>query len=418
MTEADGKRATQLVEDLFRSESVRLVAALTRLLGSSHLTLAEDVVHEALMSAMHAWRFELPRDPKAWILQAAKRRAIDRIRQRRREQLMEQVPDAAAESLDSALPHAEDSANQLAMMYSICDDRLSQETQVSLILRFLCGLSPTEIARAFLVDAQTIERRLHRGRTRLREQGQLTDVRDGAAIAARQPAVMQALYLLFNEGYHGSDANNPMHPAMCAEAIRLGELLLESKAADAAQVHALLALFCFNAARLPTRLDLEGALRPLVEQDRAMWDRSLIVRGIRHLSASAHGDELSRWHLEAGIAAEHALAPTFEATNWRRIVALYEQLQSRASGSVVALGRALALAESGAVDAARDALLAIASDDRMKLYHFYWAARAELEHRAGHEAISHQLYQVALSLARNDAERLSYERKLTRLAQV
>ncbi len=182
------------------------------------------------------------------------------------------------------------------------------------------------------------------------------------------------------------------------------------------EVHALVAMFCLHAARLPTRLDDDGVLRPLAQQDRALWDRPLIERGVLHLSASASGDELTRWHIEAGIAAEHALAPSLAATNWQRIVSLYDQLHARAPSPIVALGRALAIAELRGLDAGRDALLAIGEDDKLSHYHFYWAARAELEHRAGHLAPARHLYAKALALARNDAERIAYQHKLQRIA--
>ena len=275
MRSGDDSGTTALVEDLFRRESAHLVAALTRLLGPSHLQLAEDVVHDALASAMHAWRFARPRDPKAWILQTAKRRAIDRIRQARRELLLSEDPEPIPETIDAALADAENTANQLAMMFSICDPGLSRETHVTLILRFLCGLSPSEIARAFLVETSTIDRRLHRGRAHLESLGRLTNVQDPAEARSREPSVLEALYLLFNEGYQASDEKNPMHPALCTDAIHLGELLLESAATTHAEVHAMVALFCFHAARLPARLDDDGAFQPLAEQDRALWDRAL-----------------------------------------------------------------------------------------------------------------------------------------------
>ncbi|MCE9575958.1 MAG: sigma-70 family RNA polymerase sigma factor, partial [Deltaproteobacteria bacterium] len=266
--------ARALVADLFRRESAHLVAALARLLGPANLALAEDVVHDALVSAMQAWRFGAPDDPTAWILQVAKRRAIDLLRRDRRFGALEPVLSAEwalTAAVDTALSPEADGANQLAMMFAICDDSLGPETHVTLILRLLCGLSPAEIARAFLVDVGTIDRRLHRGRARLQALGAIPDVRDDDR-RARQPSVEQALYLLFNEGYHGSDPESPLHPAMCADAIRLIELLLADR--DDARVHALAALCCFTAARLATRMDDDGVIVPLVDQDRARWDGS------------------------------------------------------------------------------------------------------------------------------------------------
>ncbi|HEX4354834.1 MAG TPA: sigma-70 family RNA polymerase sigma factor, partial [Polyangiales bacterium] len=232
-----------LVSDLFRREFPHLVAALVRLLGPAKLTLAEDVVQDALISAMQAWRFGAPDNPKAWILQVAKHRAIDILRRDSRLESSDASPDQHASgtleaAVDIALSPEADGENQLAMMFAICDDALSSDTHVTLILRLLCGLSPSEIARAFLIDVSTIDRRLHRGRTRLQELGQLQQVRD-RDVQARQASVEQALYLLFNEGYHGSDADNPLQPGLCADALRLVELLLEANAIDRNTVHAL-----------------------------------------------------------------------------------------------------------------------------------------------------------------------------------
>jgi RNA polymerase sigma factor (sigma-70 family) len=411
---------SDLVEDLFRRESAHLVAALVRLLGPSNVALAEDVVHDALVTAMQAWRFGRPDDPKAWILQVAKNRAIDVLR---RESRLEGLPlerdqrgerhekDLLAVAVDVALSPEADAENQLAMMFAICDDALAPETHVTLILRWLCGLSPGEIARAFLVDVQTIDRRLHRGRARLRELGAL-DATTAEAARARQPSVEQALYLLFNEGYHGSDADNPLHPAMCADALRLAEMLLDASAVEAITVHALAALFCFNAARLATRLDDDGVFVPLAEQDRARWDGALIARGVQHLGASAGGDRWTRWHLEAGIAFEHTTAASILDTNWERIVAYYDALLTIAPGPVVALNRGLALAELRGLDAGRGALASLADDPKLATYSFYWASVADLERRAGHFAEARAMYERAAALAKSRAERVAYERRI------
>jgi RNA polymerase sigma factor (sigma-70 family) len=407
----------ELVEDLFRRESARLVAALVRLLGPSNLALAEDVVHDALLSAMQAWRFGAPANPKAWILQVAKNRAIDVIRRGRRlddlrPQLEEQV---LANALDQGFSPEANADNQLAMMFAICDEALSSETHVTLILRLLCGFSATEIARAFLVDVPTIDRRLHRGRARLKALGELHDVSSEDDARARQPSVERALYLLFNEGYHGSDAESPLQPALCADAIRLAELMLASSAVDTRTAHALAALFCLNAARLPARLDETGVIVPLAEQDRSRWDGALLQRGLVHLSASAGGEHFTRFHLEAGIAFEHSHAPSLQATNWAKIVEYYDALSALAPGPVVALNRALAIAEQRGLPAGRAALLGLEHEPKLAEYSFYWAARADIERRSEHVALAARFYRRAIELSKSHAERRSYERRLNEL---
>ena len=406
--------ARAIVDDLFRRESAHLVAALARLLGPAHLALAEDVVHDALVSALHAWRFGAPDDPKAWILQTAKHRAIDLLRRDQRFAVAQ--PHLARDAeVDLALSPAADAENQLAMMFAICDDDLAPETQITLVLRLLCGFSAAEIARAFLVDVPTIDRRLHRGRARLHARGSLVDVHAAHDVRVRQPAVEYALYLLFNEGYHGSDADNPLQPALCADALRLVELLLEVEAVVAASTHALAALMCFTAARLATRLDEDGVLVPLVAQDRTRWDRALVARGIVHLGASAEGDHMTRWHLEAGLAYEHAIAASVAVTNWRTIVAYYDALLVVAPGPVVALNRGLAIAELEGLDAGYEALADLAADPRLARYSFYWASLADLERRRARPAEARPLYERAVTLAKSRAERRCYERRLREL---
>ena len=237
--------STELVEDLFRKEYAHLVSALTRVLGPSSIPLAEDVVHDALVSAMHAWRFGLPQDPKAWIIRAARNRAIDIIRreQHHRSFLPELATTTAlTDTIEMALAPAAESVSQLAMMFAVCDPGLNRETHVTLILRWLCGLSPREIGQAFLVDTQTIDRRLHRGRGRLRQLGRLPDVEDLPDIGARRVSVLRSLYLLFSEGYHGSSPQDPVRPFLCEDALRLTGLLLDAKATAHPDAHALAAL--------------------------------------------------------------------------------------------------------------------------------------------------------------------------------
>jgi RNA polymerase sigma factor (sigma-70 family) len=407
--------SAELVEDLFRREYAHLVSALARVLGAGNIQLTEDVVHDALLSAMSAWRFGLPQDPRAWIIRAAHNRAIDIIRREQRHGTL--LPKLATtteltDTIEAALAPAADAANQLAMMFAVCDPGLTGETHVTLILRWLCGLSPKEIGQAFLVGTQTIDKRLHRGRTRLRRLGSLPDLDDFPDIENRRASVLQALYLLFNEGYHGSNPHEPIRPFLCTDALRLTEMLLETKATAHADVHALVGLFCFDLARLATRVDVQDVFVPLEDQDRSRWDRALVDRGLQHLAHSATGDRMSRWHLEAGIACEHAIAPSVEETDWDRIVDFYDLLVQRSQSPVVALNRALALAERDGVEVGRRELLALADEPKLTDYPFYWAARADLERRAERPAAARSHYERAIALARGSAERVSYQRRL------
>ena len=418
MDEPTAASSSDLVEDLFRREYAHLVSALTSVLGPSNIPLAEDVVQDALVSAMHAWRFELPRDPKAWIIRAARNRSVDIIRreQRHRSLLSELATSAAlTDTIEAALAPSADGANQLAMMFAVCDAGLSRETHVTLILRWLGGLSPKEIAQAFLVGTPTVDRRLHRGRARLSQLGALPDVDRLPDVDVRRTSVLQALYLLFNEGYHGSNPQDPVRPLMCSDALRLTELLLEDRATTHIDVHALAGLFCFDTARLATRLDEEGVFVPLEDQDRDRWDRELIERGVAHLARSAAGKHMSRWHLEAGIACEHAIAPSLGETDWDRIVVLYDLLARQAPSPVVALNRALAVAERDGVDEGRRALMDLADDRKLSTYPFYWAARADLERRAKRPTAARSSYERAIALSRGEAERVSYARRLALL---
>jgi RNA polymerase sigma factor (sigma-70 family) len=407
--------APALIEDLFRTEHAHLVAALTRILGPANLGLAEDAVQDALVQAMKAWRFGPPDDPAAWIVRAARNRAIDIVRREARgRELLPELANLteATEAIDAALAPDEDAANQLAMMFAVCDPSLTVETHVTMILRWLCSLSPREIGQAFLVDAQTIDRRLHRGKSRLGELGRLVDVENVPDRDRRRGSVLGALYLMFSEGYHGSDPDEPIRPLLCRDAIRLAELLLSDPSTAGADVEALAALFCFDTARLSTRLDEGGVFVPLAEQDRARWDHELIERGLAHLAASAAGGAMSRWHLEAGIACEHVVAPSIVATDWSRIVDFYDQLASRSPSPIVVLNRALAVAERDGAEEGCRHLVAIAEEKKVADYPFYWAARADLERRSGREEDARSSYERAIELSRGRAERDSYRRRV------
>ncbi len=339
----NGKSAA-LVASLFRHESGRLVAALTRLFGPHNLQLAEDVVQEALETALQAWKFGPPDNPHAWLSKVARNRALDAIRRGAVERRFasdyhEQFTAewSLAMSVDESLAEASATENQLRMMLTVCQPQMSEETQVTLILKFLCGFASSEIAAAFLCSEETIDKRLQRGRSALRQMQSLAPTALANAVDSRLGAVLRALYLLFNEGYHGSHPSMPTRVVLCEEAMRLCALLTEGISSGSPQAHALMALMCFHFSRVAGRIDADGVYLPLAQQDRAVWDRALIERGMAHLNHSAHGPELSALHLEAGIACQHCLAPSLAKTDWSAILGLYDLLYERNPSPVIAI---------------------------------------------------------------------------------
>jgi len=406
------------VSHLFRREAGKMVSHLTKLFGLGRLNLAEDVVQDTLLQALRAWSVHgFPDNPSAWLMRVARNRAIDLIR---RDQKLETVTpelrylaelgEASAEPEPASEQEIQD--DQLRMMFSCCHPELSAEVQVTLILKTLCGFSVAEIAAALLAGEDSIEKRLGRARKLLRESGSFVPIASSHEIPARIDAVREAIYLLFNEGYHGSQSESTVREDLCYEALRLALLLGEHPQGGQPKTFALIALFCFNAARLAGRVDAEGFLVQLENQDRSTWDRALVARGFDYLGRSAADNELSELHLEAAIASLHSGAETWEATNWPRIRELYDYLYRLKPTPVVALNRAIAVGQAEGPEAGLSELDAIPDLVKLKQYPFYPAARGELHRRAGRRDEARRCFEAALRLARNPAEAAFLERKL------
>jgi RNA polymerase sigma-70 factor (ECF subfamily) len=291
------------------------------------------------------------------------------------------------------------------MMFSCCQPRLAEEAQVALILNILCGFSVNEIASAFVSSRAAIEKRITRAKKLLAASKRLFDVAAPAEFAARLPAVHQALYLLFNEGYHGASAETAVRAELCHEAMRLAALLLAHPHGATPASYALSALMCLNAARLPARVNAAGNLTSLFEQDRSLWDGKLAAEGVRLLELAATGTELTEYHLEAAIASVHARANQAEDTDWAAIVSLYDLLMSVQPSPVVALNRAIAIAQQEGPERGLEVIGAIEDRDRLAGYPFYPAALGELELRRGRHNAARKHFRAALALARNPMER-------------
>lgn len=409
-----------LDEHLFRRESGRLVSALTRIFGVHNLALAEDVVQDAFCRALEVWKVRgVPDNPAAWLMSVAKHRALDIIRRERRlERRFAAGLGPALESEWTVVPAIEEAFapatiqdEQLRMMFSCCHPRLSQEVQVALVLNVLSGFGAAELASAFFASRAAMEKRLARGKKVLAASAGLFDLTD-ADFSTRLSAVRQALYLLFNEGYHGTSPRGVVRGELCHEAIHLAMLLTESPVTATPESCALAALMCLHAARLPARVDDRGELSPLGEQDRSRWDAALVARGLDLLDRSATGDTLTAHHVEAAIAAAHATAPSLQSTNWHTIVALYDRLMALAPSPVVALNRAIAIAERDGPVRGLQALHAIVGQDHLQRYPFYAAALGEMELRCGHRAAAAQHFRAAADVARTPAERRFLERRI------
>ncbi|MGD2068696.1 MAG: sigma-70 family RNA polymerase sigma factor [Gemmatimonadota bacterium] len=375
------------VADLFRRSFSRLVSSLTGALGASDLHLAEECVQDALVGALRTWPFRgVPDDPEAWLFKVARNRALDRLRRGSRWQV--DLPRSVVEELAGAveaLPDPSDGLGdeELALVILCCHPVLSPDARVTLTLRLAAGLSVREIAAAFLAEPATVAQRIVRAKRTLRKARIRLGIPPPSELAERLDTVLRVIYLLFNEGYAASEDDAVVRKELCDEAVRLGRVLAEHRATRRPDVDALLALMLLQSSRLPTRTGADGGILVLEEQDRRLWDRHRIQEGLVHLARAGRGPTLSAYHLEAGIAAVHAVAPSFERTDWRRILSYYDLLLEVAPSPVVAVNRAVALSMVNGAEAGLRALEGVEGDAVMERYPLLPVVQGTLLARAG-----------------------------------
>lgn len=407
-----------LVEHFFRHETGRLHGALVRLLGVHHLSLAEDIAQEALLRALRSWSMGgVPANPSAWITRVAMNLAKDALRHRNMSAAKEPAIIAHIEQLAPSPAAAEDTSrvirdDTLRLLFVCCHPAVAPDAQVVLALKMLCGFGTGEIARAFFSTEAAIEKQLTRTKRRIEESGAAFELPEGADLAPRLDGVLAAIYLLFNEGYKASSGDRLLREDLCNEAVRLASLLLGHPAGRSPRTHALLALMLLTGARFPARLNSQGALLRLDEQDRSKWDAGLIGEGLRHLAASAEGDAASEYHLLAGIAALHCVAPDDASTDWPRILAHYDLLLRLKPSPVVALNRVVAVARVDGPRAALDALASIERSDRLDALHLFHAVEGELQFRLGNHQVAAESLRRALALALVGPEQAHLARRL------
>lgn len=421
MNPADpGSDVQTLVDHLFRHHSAAMLSALSRRFGLENLDVAEEVVQDAMLQALRLWPFHgIPDNPRAWLTQVASNKALDLVRRRsvyrRKKREMESRAIAETDLAQLQMPSsAEDPFGDelLAMIFACTHPALPPEARVALTLKAACGFSVSEISRAFLTAEPTVAQRIVRAKRLIREQDVALALPPSDQLPARLDSVLQVIYLLFNEGYSAHAGNALIRRDLCGEAIWLGGRLTSRPKTAVPKAHALLALMLLQASRLPAREDEAGDIVLLADQDRSRWDTRLISEGMRCLERASEGDELSPYHLQAGIAAIHAVAQDDASTDWAQLLMLYDLLDNVAPSPIVALNRAVAISKVMGPDAALSALSELGHLPALDDYYLLPATRADLLLKLGRRAEAEAAYQAALGLPCTEPERRFLLRRL------
>ena len=413
-----------LVDHLFRRSAGRMVATLTRIFGPAHLSLAEEVVQEALITALQHWRMNaVPENPEAWLFQVARNRALDAIR--RIKSLEEKVPAiagwgrsqcgagglAGAESIAGFAHEVDD--DQLRMMLMCCHPAIPEDSRIALTLKTVGGFSVDEIARAFLTNREAVAQRIVRAKRLIRDEEIPMEMPSRSDLPQRLDSVLKVLYLAFNEGYAAHSGEDLIREDVAIEAIRLARIVALHPVAVSPQAHALLALMLFQAARSPARLDAGGELAILEEQDRSRWNRAMVAEGVKHLDCAGTGEVVTPYHLEAAIAGVHSTASSFKETDWEYILDLYDHLLAIKPSPVVALNRAVALAMLRGPEAGIAAVEQLASHDSLRDYPPLAVTLGQLWLRAGDRTRAAEYFNRALALPSTTPEKRFLLRKLS-----
>lgn len=403
-----------MVDHLFRHQYGKMVAILTKIFGPSHLELVEDALQDTFLKASLQWRKQQPENPEAWLIQAAKNRSLDLLRQIKARESREESfqKGRSMEEIEAYFLDHEVQDSQLRMLFLACHPSFNRAEQIAFALKSIAGFSQREIAHALLLKEETVKKRLARARKKIKSEGIELEYPGPEEIQEGLKGVMQIIYLIFNEGFHSTKKEQLVDKELCGEALRLAKLLLSKENFRSGSLYALFALLCFNSARLDAKQN-EMEILDLKQQDRKLWYKPLIELGQNALQkAFTDYPERSAYHFEAFIAWEHCRAKEFEDTNWEAILSHYNQLYQLLPSEAIKLSRANVLVQLQRFDAARQQLSDIELSALEGRQYLYYATKAELEISLGQIKEAQSALEQAISLANNRREKAYLQAKL------
>ncbi len=410
------KQSDQIIETLFRTEYGKLLAILTRYFGTSYIQLAEDVVQETLISALNSWSTSgIPDNPTGWLVQVAKRKAFNELKRNKMIQDHHDsliLKDNTTSEIGAIYLEDEIKDSQLRMIFTCCHSSLDIKSQIALTLKTLCGFGVKEVANALLTSESTINKRLYRAKEKIRNSNVPFNIPQGLELNEKLDTVELTLYLLFNEGYNSSTGESVIQKELCLEAIRLTKLLVDHFE-NSAKLNALLSLMCFHTARFDARLDDNGAIILFEDQNRALWSQDMIDIGMKYFKKSIHLNELSPYHIEARIAAEHCLAKNFDATNWQVIYDQYLLLAKLKPNPIIKLNLAIIESKLHGIETSLNRLQKLSRNADLKNYHLLPATQGIFSMKLGRYKEAINFLNKSLKLKPSIRERAFIEDKIS-----
>ena len=415
----------QLTDHLFRHESGKLVSILTRIFGPENLETAEDVVQQTFVDAIGIWRLKgIPDNPSAWLFRVARNKAIDFIRRNKHsvqfdfsdnERALLKSEYTIAATMDNLWKEDFVADDMLRMMFTCCHPEISDENKITLILKSLCGFSTAEIAKTFLTSEDTVSKRLYRTKEFFRQKKIKLEIPSPADLKKRTDAVLNSIYLLFNEGYNSTHSDDLIRNDLINEAMLLCRLLTENSYTQQPETFALMALMCFHSSRSESRLTEQGEIILLPHQDRGKWNFKLIDQGNDYMNKAAFGDSISTYHLEAAIAFEHCMAESFDKTNWKRILELYEWLCTISPSPITEMNKAVAIMQVYGASEALTSLQNIPNKKKLETFYLYYSLFGEVYSRLHDLEQARKSFEMAIQLTGSQTEKKILNGKLVSL---